>query len=149
MAVAPDLGGDDDELDERPFADINVTPFVDVMLVLLVVFMMAAPLMMQGVPIDLPRSGGTSLGSPAKPLVVSLTREGTLRLRDETTTLAALPARVTSLRAAEGDVIVYVRADRGVAYGDVMDVIGRLGAGGFSRVSLLSQPPASPSPVSH
>ena len=78
MAIAPDLDGEEDELDEGLFADINVTPFVDVMLVLLVVFMMAAPLMMQGVPIDLPRSGGTSLGSPAKPLVVSLNREGRL-----------------------------------------------------------------------
>ena len=144
IAVAPDLHAtDEDELDERPFAEINVTPLVDVMLVLLVIFMMAAPLMMQGVRIDLPKSGGTSLGSPAKPLVVSMSRDGGLRLRDEATTLDALETRARSLRAAEGDAVVYVRADRGVAYGDVMNVIGRLGTGGFSHISLLSLPEAS------
>ena len=120
---------------------------MDVVLVLLVIFMMAAPLMLQGVPIELPKSGGASLGSPATPLIVSLSRDGALHLRNETMTLEVLTARLTSLRASEGDVIVYVRADRAVAYGDVVDVIGRLGAGGFSRVSLLSQPVASPSIV--
>lgn len=147
MAGLPDLhGAEPEELDERPFAEINVTPLVDVMLVLLVIFMMAAPLMMQGVPVELPRSGGASLGSPARPLVVSLSRDGALHLRDETMSLGDLPARLKSLREAEGDAIVYVRADRSIAYGDVMDVIGRFGAGGFSRVSLLSQPVGSGTP---
>ncbi len=150
MVVAPDtIGADEDHLDEQPFADINVTPLVDVMLVLLVIFMMAAPMMIQGVPIDLPKSGGSSLGSPATPLIVSLSRDGALHLRNETMTVDDLPARLVRLRESEGDVMVYVKADRAVAYGDVMDVIGRFGAGGFSRVSLLSQPVASPSSVSH
>lgn len=141
-------GAGEDDLDERPFAEINITPLVDVVLVLLVIFMMAAPLMMQGVPIELPKTGGASLGSPATPLIASLSRNGTLHLGSETVSLDDLPARLQSLRASEGDVIVYVKADRAVAYGDVMDVIGRFGAGGFSRVSLLSQPLASSSPES-
>lgn len=150
MPGAPEhYGQDEDDLDERPFAEINVTPLVDVVLVLLVIFIMAAPLMMQGVSIELPRSGGASLSAPAIPLIVSLSRDGVLHLGNETMSRDDLPARLKSLRASAGDVIVYVRADRSVAYGDVMDVIGRFDAGGFSRVSLLSQPAASPRTVSH
>ncbi len=150
MPGAPEHdGADEDDLDGRPFAEINVTPLVDVVLVLLVIFMMAAPLMMQGVKIELPRSGGASLGAPATPLIVALSRDGALHLRNETLSLDDLPARLKSLRASEGDVLVYVKADRAVAYGDVMAVIGHFGAGGFSRVSLLSQPEAPPNPGSH
>ncbi len=138
--MTQDLYGLDEEgLDGRPFADINVTPLVDVMLVLLVVFMMAAPLMSQGVPIDLPKGTGTPIGRPAKPLVVSLARDGSVYLRDERLTLGDLAARLKAVRADEGDAVVYVRADRGVAYGDVMDVVGRVGEGGYERVSLLEE----------
>ena len=138
--MTPDLYGlDEDGLDGRPFADINVTPLVDVMLVLLVVFMMAAPLMVQGVPIDLPKGAGTPIGRPAKPLVVSLARDGGVYLRDERLTLGELAARLKAVRADEGEAVVYVRADRRVAYGEVMDVVGRVGEGGYERVSLLEK----------
>ena len=144
MAFSSDpSGADEDAMDGAgPFADINVTPLVDVMLVLLVVFMVAAPLMVQGVPIELPKSGGTSLGRPSRPVIVSLTRDGSLYLRDEKVPAAELAARLQAIRNNEGDTLVYVRADRGIPYGDVMDTIGRLGTGGFSHVSLLSQPSA-------
>lgn len=126
------------------FAEINVTPFVDVMLVLLVVFMVAAPLLVKGVPLDLPKSAGRPLGKPASPLVISLTRDGTLYLDKERLTLADLDGRLDTLHASKSDPIVYVRADRGVPYGDVTDVIGRLSVHGFTRVSLLSLPERAP-----
>jgi len=146
MAVSPGFfDGDDEALDARPFADINVTPLVDVMLVLLVVFMMAAPLMVQGVPIELPKNAGASLGRPARPVILSLTRDGSLYLRDEKLDRAELAGRLHALHTNEGDAIVYVRADRAIAYGEVMDVIGRFRTSGFTHVSLLSQPgPAGP-----
>ncbi len=141
-------GGADDGLEGgQPFAEINVTPLVDVMLVLLVVFMMAAPLMVQGVAVDLPKGAGKPLGQPSKPILVSLARDGSLYLRDEKVPFETLGARIEALHASVGDSVVYVRADRGIAYGNVMDVIGRFGAGGFTHVSLLSLPlPAAQAP---
>jgi biopolymer transport protein TolR len=141
--VSATLGDLDDADDDRDglVAEINVTPLVDVMLVLLIVFMVAAPLMVHGVPVELPKAGGTALGRPSRPLIVSLTRSGALYLRDEKIGDAEFADRLRALRASEGDTLAYVRADRGIPYGAVMDVIGRVGEGGFSRVSLLTQPP--------
>lgn len=138
------IATDDRDEDGGLFAEINVTPFVDVMLVLLVVFMVAAPLLVNGVPLDLPKNAGRSLGKPASPLVISLTRDGTLYLAKERLALADLDGRLASLRTNTPDPIVYVRADRGVPYGDVTDIIGRLSARGFTHVSLLSLPQSTP-----
>ena len=140
MIVGPPHLEQNIELDGSPIADINVTPLVDVMLVLLIVFMVAAPMMVEGVPIDLPNSSGASLGRSAKPLVISLTRSGELYVRDAKVSENELAGRLRTIRASEGDLVIYVRADRGIAYGDVMDVIGRLGEAGIPHVSLLSQP---------
>ncbi|MCW6506741.1 ExbD/TolR family protein [Lichenifustis flavocetrariae] len=142
MAVLPDLFGDtdDDERDGGVFAEINVTPLVDVMLVLLVVFMVAAPLMVQGVPIELPRGGGTALGRPVKPLIISISSDGSIHLRDESVSAEDLPAHLQAIRVNEGDALVYIRADRTISYGTVMTNIDQFRAAGFSHVSLLSQP---------
>ena len=132
--------GDDDDGAYKPMADINITPMVDVMLVLLIIFMVAAPLMVAGVPVDLPKTSAVKLGQTRKPMVVTLTPEGTLQIRDEFIPAGQITNRLAAIRAAEGDTVVYVRADKKHAYGDVMDVLGRVGEAGYGRVSLLAQP---------
>ena len=142
-------GNDDGELSYRPLAEINVTPFVDVMLVLLTIFMVAAPLMVQGVPLELPKSSASKLGTVKKPMVVSLSADGNLFIRDEQVTRQTLVTRLMAIKSQEGgDGIVYVRADKKIAYGDVMEILGRVGESGFARVSLLSQPSPASQPSS-
>lgn len=133
-----------DEGEYKPMAEINVTPFVDVMLVLLIIFMVAAPLMVQGVPVELPKTSAAKLGQIKKPMVVTLAGDGNLYIRDEQVTRQTLVSRLMQIKAQEGDSIVYVRGDRKIPYGDVMEILGRVGESGYARVSLLSQPaPAS------
>jgi biopolymer transport protein TolR len=150
MGISTGSGGsrfgddDDDTGGYTPIADINITPMVDVMLVLLIIFMVAAPLMVAGVPVNLPKTSAVKLGNTVKPMVVTLTPQGTLQVRDEFIPRADIVTRLRALRAAEGDAIIYVRADKAQAYGDVMDVLGRVGEAGFSRVSLLAQPAGAP-----
>jgi biopolymer transport protein TolR len=149
IALRNGLSTDDDEDDVyQPLAEINVTPMVDVMLVLLIIFMVAAPLMVQGVPLDLPRTSAAKLAKVRKPMVVSLAPDGALYIRDERVERTNLVNRLMALRRNEGDSVVYVRADRKIPYGDVMEVLGRVGETGYQRVSLLSQPQpgATPSP---
>jgi biopolymer transport protein TolR len=142
MSVGSGSGGDDGD-SYKPLAEINVTPFVDVMLVLLIVFMVAAPLMVQGVPLELPKTSASKVGAQKKPMVVSLAPDGKLYIRDEQVTRDALVSRLEQIRATEGDAVVYVRADRKIPYGDVMELLGRVGDSGYARVSLLSQPAPS------
>ncbi|HWK39664.1 MAG TPA: ExbD/TolR family protein [Hyphomicrobium sp.] len=143
MAMRSGGAGDDDDGDGdqyKPLAEINVTPFVDVMLVLLIVFMVAAPLMVQGVPVDLPKTAATKLEKVRKPMVVTLAPDGALYIRDEQVDPGNLVNRLVALRSQEGDTVVYVRADRKIPYGEVMEILGRVGETGYARVSLLSQP---------
>jgi biopolymer transport protein TolR len=142
MSVGSGASGDDDN-GYKPLAEINVTPMVDVMLVLLIIFMVAAPLMVQGVPLELPKTSASKLGTVKKPMVVSLSPDGKLYIRDEEVTPQTLVSRLLEIKSQEGDGIVYVRADRKIAYGDVMTLLGKVGESGFSRVSLLSQPSPS------
>jgi biopolymer transport protein TolR len=142
MAVGNGSSGDDDN-GYKPLAEINVTPFVDVMLVLLIIFMVAAPLMVQGVPLELPKTSASKLGAIKKPMVVSLSTDGKLYIRDEEVTAQTLVSRLMDIKSKEGDGVVYVRADRKIAYGKVMELLGKVGESGFSRVSLLSQPSPS------
>jgi biopolymer transport protein TolR len=134
---------DDDGGEYKPLAEINVTPFVDVMLVLLIVFMVAAPLMVQGVPVDLPKTSATKLAKVRKPMVVTLAADGNLYIRDEQIARNKLVNRLLAMRSDEGDSVVYVRADRSIPYGEVMEILGRVGETGYQRVSLLSQPSPS------
>ena len=141
-------GSDDDgETSYKPLAEINITPMVDVMLVLLIIFMVAAPLMVAGVPVDLPRTSAVKLGQSKKPMVVTLTPEGTLQVREEFIARADIVSRLMAIRAVEGDTVVYVRADKKHAYGDVMEILGRVGEAGYGRVSLLAQPAGIPRPA--
>jgi biopolymer transport protein TolR len=139
--IAPAEGREEDA---DFFAEINVTPFVDVMLVLLVVFMVAAPLLVRGIPLELPKTAGRALGRPTSPVILSLARDGSLYLQDQRLRPEELPSRLAALHTGRPDPIVYLRADRNVPYGDVADIMGQLSAEGFSHVSLLSrtEPPA-------
>ncbi len=142
------LADNDPDDDFAPMADINVTPLVDVMLVLLIIFMVAAPLMIAGVPVNLPQTAAAKQNPPQKPLVVTLAAEGKLYLRDEEVRPEDLEGRLKTLHAAEGDAVTYVRADKGVSYGNVMEILGRVGSAGYGRISLLSQPKTGPESLS-
>ncbi|WP_374448862.1 ExbD/TolR family protein [Stella sp.] len=145
MAEMIDMGGGDDE-GPALAGEINVTPFVDVMLVLLIVFMVAAPLMMAGVPVQLPKSEAARVSAPREPLVVSIDREGRIFLRQDPVEPDGLRDALRRLALTEKDAVVYVRADRTIPYGRAMEVLGIVSASGFGRVSLLSEASTASTP---
>lgn len=125
----------------RPMSDINVTPFVDVMLVLLVVFMVAAPLLTVGVPVDLPRTEASQMVGQDEPLVVSVNAKGEVYLQETPITLEQLVPRLVAITQNKKDTRIFVRGDRAIAYGKVMEVMGTVNLAGFSRVALVTQLP--------
>jgi biopolymer transport protein TolR len=140
-------GNLDDEDGFGPVAEINVTPLVDVMLVLLIIFMVAAPLMVSGVPVKLPQTAAAKQEPPQKPLVITVAADAKYYIRNEEVPADELETRLKALRASEGDTVAYVRADKLIPYGNVMDILGRLGRSGYARISLLSEPKPEPSPA--
>lgn len=144
MAMSPAGGGSDLEGGYRPLSEINVTPLVDVMLVLLIVFMVTAPLMMVGVPVQLPKTTATKVSQPSKPVIVSVTKDAKVFLREEEVEQAALAARLRELKDTNKDTVVYVRGDRTVPYGKVMEVMGQVTQAGFPKVSLIAEGAAAP-----
>jgi biopolymer transport protein ExbD len=141
MNVPSAGGGEDGEM--GPIAEINVTPLVDVMLVLLIIFMVTAPLMLSKVPITLPKANLDEMGKPRDPLIVSVDLQNNYYLdvaqHSEQIPFAQLPARLHAIAQSQGDNLVYVRADKGVEYGHVLDLISMVGEAGFYRVSLMSE----------
>lgn len=129
---------EEDGADYKPMAEINITPFVDVMLVLLIIFMVTAPLMVAGVPLNLPKSSAAKLTESKKPMIVSMKADGSLYIRKDPVASSELISRLRDMKAREGDAIVYVRADTSIPYGKVMEILGQVGQGGYARVSLLS-----------
>ena len=129
-------------------AEINVTPLVDVMLVLLIIFMVTAPLLVAGVPIDLPESRAGALDQQAEPVQVTIDRAGRITIDDEVISETALPIKLATIAAqpqpTEGRRI-YLRADRGLDYGRVMRVMGELNRAGLNRVALVSVGGGTPS----
>ncbi len=121
-------------------SSINVTPLVDVMLVLLVIFMVTAPMIQQGVTVDLPAATSKPLPPDKTPLVVSVTREGAVYLNDTAMEAKALTARLLAIVKEKPDSVVYVRADEKAQYGAVVRVIGALKAAGIEQLSLVSEP---------
>jgi biopolymer transport protein ExbD len=140
MAVSTPGNGNPKDFKTKLMAEINITPMVDVMLVLLVIFMVTAPLLVAGVRVDLPRNAAPKLAQLQKPVIVTLAADKGLYVGDEQVDSGALEARLSALRAKDGDAVVYVRADRKIAYGDVLALLGRVGNTGYRRISLLSQP---------
>ncbi len=125
-----------------PMAEINVTPLVDVMLVLLIIFMVTAPLLTAGVPVDLPDSRAKPLDQDAKPVEISVQRDGALFIDKQETSEAALPAALQAIAARSTDAAkppqIFLRADKGLDYGRVMAVMGELNHAGLNRVALLT-----------
>jgi biopolymer transport protein TolR len=122
-------------------SEINVTPMVDVMLVLLIIFMVAAPLLTVGVPIDLPQTEAKGIEQDQKPLVVSVNDQGEIFLGDDKIGMDEMVAKLTAVTAARGglDERIYVRGSRKINYGTVMQVMGKLSAAGFKRVALVTE----------
>jgi biopolymer transport protein TolR len=126
----------------RPvMSEINVTPFVDVMLVLLIIFMVSAPLLTVGVPLDLPQSQAKSLEQDREPLTVSVNLKGQVFLQNSEITVEELVAKLNAVTQARGglDERIFVRGDRKVDYGTVMRVMGRLSQAGYRRVALVTE----------
>ncbi|HEX2215471.1 MAG TPA: protein TolR [Xanthobacteraceae bacterium] len=125
----------------KVMSEINVTPFVDVMLVLLIIFMVAAPLLTVGVPIDLPQTQAKGLDQDREPLTVSVNLDGKVFLQNSEIKVEELVPKLQAITQARGglDERIYVRGDRKVDYGTVMRVMGRLSAAGFRRVALVTE----------
>src|SRR5256885_8602159 len=126
----------------RPvMAEINVTPMVDVMLVLLIIFMVSAPLLTVGVPIDLPQTQAKSLDQDKEPLTVSVNTRGEVYLQNSEIKIDELVSKLQAITQARGgnDERIYVRGDKKVDYGTVMRVMGRLSAAGYRRVALVTE----------
>ncbi|HVT25123.1 MAG TPA: protein TolR [Rhizomicrobium sp.] len=122
----------------RPMAEINVTPFVDVMLVLLIVFMVTAPLLTVGVPVDLPKTKAQPLGQDREPLSVSVRKDGNIYLQNTPIEEDALVARLEAISKNGYDQRIFVRGDKSVDYGRVMEVMGLLNAAGFTHIGLVT-----------
>jgi len=125
----------------RPVSDINVTPFVDVMLVLLVVFMVTAPLMTVAVPVDLPKTQAKSMSQDKDPLVISIDAEGKVYLQEKQMKLDDLVPKLKAVTGANADARIFVRGDKGVTYGRIMEVMGTVSAAGFNKVALVADLP--------
>ena len=125
----------------RLMSEINVTPFVDVMLVLLIVFMVTAPLLTVGVPVDLPKTQAQSIVNPEEPLVVTVDATGTIYIQDTEVVLENLIPRLAAITESKVDTRIYIRGDRAIDYGKVMVVMGRINAAGFTRVALITELP--------
>jgi biopolymer transport protein TolR len=123
----------------KPMSDINVTPMVDVMLVLLVIFMVAAPLLTVGVPVDLPQTKAPAINEQKEPLVITVNAEGKLFLQNSEIADDQLVPRLQAITRNNPDADIYVRGDRAINYGRVMEVMGMVSAAGFNKVSLVTE----------
>ena len=122
-----------------PMAAINVTPFVDVMLVLLIVFMVTAPLLTVGVTVDLPQATSSPLPGQDEPLSVSVRADGQVYLQNIPLTVAELGPRLRAITERKPDARVFVRGDKVIDYGRVMEVVGAIHAAGFAKVALVTE----------
>ncbi len=130
----------------RPMSEINVTPLVDVMLVLLIIFMVTAPLMTSGVNVDLPKTNAAPINADTKPITVTIKGDGSIYLGDEVVGNDDLVARLQA--AAQNDPAhrIFVRGDQHIDYGRVMQVMGTITSGGFTKVALLAEQPSAVAP---
>ena len=132
----------------RQMSEINVTPFVDVMLVLLIVFMVTAPLLTVGVPVDLPKTRAPALGQDKEPLSVTIAKDGKIYLQKTVVAEDALVAKLQAISQNGYDQRIFVRGDKSVDYGRVMNVMGLLSQAGFTHIGLVTDV-AKPKPDTH
>jgi biopolymer transport protein ExbD len=139
MAIILPPSGESGEDKYQPLAEINVTPMVDVMLVLLIIFMVTAPLLTVGVPLNLPKTSAAQLTQPKEPIVLSIDKEGGTFISNEPVPSADLKDRLAKLAAEDPGRIVYVRGDRTISYAQLMDALGLVNGAGFTKVSLVAE----------
>mgnify|MGYP005636016793 CR=1 FL=1 len=125
-------------------SEINVTPLVDVMLVLLIIFMVTAPLMTVGVPVDLPKTDAARLTDQVEPLTVSIDKKGKIFIQETETALEDLSARLTTVTQNNLETKIFIRGDETLEYGHIMEVMGAISAAGFAKVALLAEIPMAP-----
>jgi biopolymer transport protein TolR len=126
------------------FNEINVTPFVDVMLVLLIIFMVAAPMMTTGVTVDLPKTRSTPVPGNDEPLNISIKSDGSVFVQNTETPIDELGAKLQAVLGEKVDTRIFVRGDTSIDYGQVMKVIGEINGAGFTKVALLTNTGANP-----
>src|ERR1700722_19824644 len=130
----------------RPMAEINVTPLVDVMLVLLVVFMVTAPLLTVGVPVDLPQTQAPPINEPKEPTVITVNKDGAIFIQETSVPIDSLVSRLQALTGANPDAVLYVRGDKDINYGKVLEVMSLISNAGFHKVSLVAEAPKGQAP---
>jgi biopolymer transport protein TolR len=123
----------------QPMAEINVTPFVDVMLVLLIIFMVAAPLLTVGVPIELPKTEASALKAEKEPIAITVQPDGKIFLQETEIALDEIAPKLTAIAQSGYDETIFIRGDRNANYGQLMRVMGRISAAGFKRISLITE----------
>ena len=124
----------------KPFSEINVTPFVDVMLVLLIIFMVTAPLLTVGVQVDLPETNADSLQSDNEPLEVTIDASGNIFIQETEIGISELVPKMKAITENRFDTKIYVRGDEAIDYGQIMMVLGELSGSGFTKVALITKP---------
>jgi biopolymer transport protein TolR len=134
-------GGGRGRNSRRPMAEINVTPMVDVMLVLLIVFMVAAPLLTVGVPVDLPKTQAPTINEQKEPLVVTVNAQGQIYIQESPIEADALLPKLQAITENNQDATIYVRGDKAINYGRVMEVMGLIASAGYTKVSLIAELP--------
>lgn len=144
MAISMDTGGGGGNRRRRgkkakPIADINMTPFIDVVLVLLIIFMVSAPMMTSGIPIELPKSAAKPMQDETKPINISVSVKGEYFVNDKKVSLEELPARLRDVAKKGEEERIYIRADKTVDYGQIMKVMGTVSAAGYKRIGLVSE----------
>lgn len=122
----------------RPMAEINVTPFVDVMLVLLIVFMVAAPLLTVGIPVDTPETAANPLQDTGEPITISITEDGSIYVQETLVEYDNLTAHLQAVAVAGYDQRILIRGDKNRAFGDIARVMGRVNAAGFRELGLVT-----------
>ena len=125
---------------KEPMSEINVTPFVDVMLVLLIIFMVTAPLLTVGVQVDLPESNADSLQADNEPLELTISKDGSIFIQETEINIKELIPKLIAITDNRLDTKIYVRGDEIINYGKVMRVLGELSGSGFSKVALITKP---------
>lgn len=144
MAIVMDRSGGTSRFGRRrarPMSEINVTPFVDVMLVLLIIFMVTAPLLTVGVEVNLPETKANAVSGADEPLAISIDAGGTIYLQDTAVPLDTLVPRLRAITGENSDLRIFVRGDQSINYGRVMEVMATINRAGYRRVALITKSP--------
>lgn len=125
----------------KPMAEINMTPFVDVMMVLLIIFMIAAPLMSVGIPVDLPETQARQVNDETEPLIISVDKEGKIFVQEREVSVNEIVPLLTSITKNNPNPRIFIRGDKNLSYGNIVQVMGHITSAGFTRVALVAELP--------